>query len=135
MMSKTMHILLSHELTNEQIDDARAHLGITEFKTMPEELRNIWKSIPPDMDQVSSVLNEIKEWLKQNASEGDIVFIQGEFGATYHMVDFAFMNKITPVYATTERIVVEKTNPNGEIIFERMFKHVRFRKYERCRDA
>lgn len=131
-MARTMFIILSHELTEEQKEDAKERLGVTDFVKMPEELSVVWRSIPPDADSVSTMLSSIKGWLKDQAREGDIALIQGDFGATFHMVDFAFNNGIRPVYSTTKREVKESVNSAGEIVSERRFKHVRFRNYERC---
>jgi hypothetical protein len=54
--------------------------------------------------------------------------IQGDFGVSYLMVQWAFDNGYIPVYATTKRDVVE-IEENGETVAIRKFHHCKFRKY------
>jgi hypothetical protein len=125
-----MFLLFSHKLTEEQIRDAKENLKVSGFIYLPENLQKLWSNIPPDIENIGSYLTPIKEFLKQHAKEGDFILIQGDFGATYIMVNWAFKNGLIPVYATTKRVVRE-INDNGKIITVREFKHCRFRRYEK----
>ncbi len=54
--------------------------------------------------------------------------MQGEFGSTFMLVDFALKNNLVPLYATTRRVAEEKRE--GESVFrEYIFEHVCFKKY------
>ncbi|WP_366863776.1 CRISPR-associated protein Csx20 [Methanocaldococcus sp.] len=124
-----MFLLFSHNLTDDQINDARENLKVDKFIYLPKELQNIWSNIPPEIEDITDYLKPIKEFLKNNANDGDYVLIQGDFGATYNMVNYAFENNLIPIYATTKRVVKEVIE-DGKVITIREFKHCRFRKYK-----
>lgn len=128
---KKMFLVFSHSLTQSQREDAVSNFGIDEFVTLPDELKKIWASIPPEAKSIRLCVDKIAEWIKQNSSQGDYVLVQGDFGATLLIVDFCFENGLIPVYSTTARDADEKTFADGTVKVQRTFKHVRFRKYER----
>ena len=67
--------------------------------------------------------------MEKNASPKDIFVIQGEFGSTFTLVDFALKKGLVPLYATTRRIA--KETRNGETVHrEYVFEHVCFKKYD-----
>jgi len=125
---KTLFLVFSHNLTNEQIKDAKTSLKVDNFVYLPEKLQKIWSNISP-----SENLNlfEIVSWLKQKATQNDFVLIQGEFGATFYLVDFCLTNNITPIYATNKRVSKEILKPDGTIEKISIFKHISFRKYKK----
>lgn len=121
--------IMNHTLTSEQLSDMEKTFGITSFVGMPEDVAAIWADIPPDAETLASILLPVKAWLEAKAAEGDIVLIQGDFGAVHDMVNFSFSKKLVPVYATTQRDVVETMKEDGSIEVKRVFRHKRFRKY------
>ena len=124
---KKMFILISHNLTPEQEEDAKRDRQVDEFIYVKN---SIWQNIPPENEKISNLLNEIKESILKDAKKGDLLLVQGDFGATYIMVNFAFQNGLVPIYATSKREVVEiKKDENITTI--RKFRHIRFREYER----
>jgi len=129
-MSK-MLLLFSHELTKEQKEDASTTLNIDEFVLMAPDLQKLWKDIPPTLPSLSNYLEPFRKWIKENASYGDFALIQGDFGAVYSMVTFAFSAGLIPVYATTEREVVVKQMQDNTVKSERIFRHKIFRRYEK----
>jgi hypothetical protein len=129
-MSKLL-LLFSHQLTEDQVKDAKATLNITEFIPLSSDLENLWKNIPATKPSLNDYLEPIRKWMKGHTDPGDYVMIQGDFGAVYLMVNFAFSIGLIPIYSTTEREVVEKSMPDSTVRSERVFKHRMFRKYER----
>jgi hypothetical protein len=125
-----MLLLLSHKLTEDQKEDANTALGVREFLALPDDLQNLWMHITPTKHVLSEYLEPIRSWLNKNAGHGDYVLIQGDYGAVYLMVNYAFSVGLIPIYATTERVVVEKRMPDNVVKSERIFKHKRFRRYE-----
>jgi len=125
-----MFLLFSHKLTQEQIQDAQNNLLVEEFVHLPNELQQRWTNVPPEFDNVGlqNYLEPFCEWLDE-ANVGDFVLIQGDFGATYQMVECAFSKRLIPVYATTKREAVETVLPDGTVKVERLFKHCIFRRY------
>ncbi|MEO1927266.1 MAG: CRISPR-associated protein Csx20 [Nautiliaceae bacterium] len=124
---KRMFLIFSHKLTDEQIKDAKGNLGIEEFVYLPENLQKIWSNIPPEIEDIKPLLEDIKQFLRENANSGDVVLIQGDFGAVVGMVEFV-RNWLIPIYATTKRVSKE-IEKDGKIVKVSEFKHVRFRKY------
>jgi hypothetical protein len=125
---KKMLLLFSHQLTDAQKQDAKTHLHVKEFLTLPNELQTVWSNIPPDIESLGTLLTPIKDFIQQNIQKGDIALIQGDFGATYIMVSFAKNLGVTPVYATTKRKVSE-TIESGKTVKKSIFEHRRFREY------
>ena len=126
---KRMFLCFNHELTREQIQDAKRNLNIDEFIHLPSSLKKLWQDIPPDLLDISSYLKPIIDWLKTTTREGDLILVQGDFGATYLIVQFAFKEGLIPVYATTKREVIEKKMPDGKVEMIHQFRHVIFRRY------
>lgn len=122
-------LLLNHELTSEQVADARTSLNVQKFISMPEIIKNRWANIPPDAEKLDEILEPVKAWLSGQAFTGDTILVQGDFGAVYSMVNFAFSKGLVPVYATTARESVEKVKEDGSIETVRVFRHRIFRKY------
>jgi hypothetical protein len=121
-----MYLFFSHNLTDEQIKDAKS-MGIVEFISLPDELQYLWSNIPPELDSLDGYDEPFYEFLK-DAKKGDFVLIQGDFGLVYRLVDFSKKNGLIPVYATTKRIAKEIVK-NAKVIKISEFKHVKFRKY------
>ena len=97
---------------------------------LPDDLQNLWMQIPPTRPSLREYLKPIRRWINENAGHSDYVLIQGDTGAVYLMVSYAFSLGLIPVYATTERVVVEKRMPDNVVKTERLFKHKTFRRYE-----
>ena len=122
----TLHILMSHTITAAQKEDARRTFGIDRFEEVPSEH---WGAIPADASSVHPYTEEIKQWLDGHAVPGDVLLVQGDFGATVDMIEYAQSRKLIPVYATTRRVAEEKVDGES-IVTTRRFEHVRFRRYE-----
>ena len=125
----TLFLLFNHALTDLQKVDAQNSLNVKNIENPPEDIRNLWSQIPADIENIFHFLSPVRQWLNKNAQAGDFILIQGDFGATYLMVEFALKNKLTPVYSTTARSVIEKDLENGHINIEHHFCHVRYRLY------
>lgn len=122
-----MLLLFSHQLTQEQKEQAYS-MGVSSFVPLPSHLQKIWSNVPPNEKDIVTYLYPVKEWFEQAAKKNDIALIQGDFGACYHMANFAKSLDVTAVYATTQRVVEEKTIDNKNIK-RSIFKHVIFREY------
>ncbi len=120
-MIASLFLLFNHHFTPEQEADSTASLGVEGIVVLPAHLQEIWSSIPPDTGEIDPFLAPIKEWLKAEARPGDFVLVQGDFGATYLMVRFAFENGLIPVYSTSERRAVENHHPDGSVTSPTIF--------------
>lgn len=122
----TMFILMSHDLTPAQKSDAKKMFGIERFEVVSSKY---WGQIPAEADSVKPYIEPIKQWLDERAAEGDVLLVQGDFGATVNMITYARARGLKPVYATTCRVAQESVKSDS-VITTRHFKHVRFREYE-----
>lgn len=129
-MTKKLILLFSHNLTNTQVEDAKTTLGISEFVSLPIELQKTWSNVPPELKDITSYFSGIRLWLMDVVNDNDYILIQGDFGATYYFVNWAFNNKLIPIYSTTRRIHQETTKTDGTIEIRKTFEHSIFRKYK-----
>jgi len=125
---KKLFLLFSHTLTTAQIADAKSTFSIDEFIALSDELQNLWSNVPSEIDDVSDYLEPLKIYLKEQSSSEDLVLVQGDFGATYHMVNVVKALGMKAVHATTKRDVIEKVI-DDKIVKTSVFKHIRFRVY------
>jgi hypothetical protein len=124
---KKLFVLINHEMTESQIKEAREVLEVDEIINLSNE---VWACIEPNKEKIVDDLCQYKSYLSVEAKKGDYILVQGDFGATYHMVNFAFACGLIPIYATTKRISMEKV-VDSKIITVREFTHARFRIYEK----
>jgi hypothetical protein len=129
-VSRTLLLLFNHQLTPDQDSDARESLGVSKVLEPPEALRELWGNVPPDLTDLGGYLEPLRQWLTAHSAPADYVLIQGDFGATYLMVDFAFEKELIPIYSTTDREATEELQPDGSMKLTHRFQHNRFRKYE-----
>ena len=128
-MHSSLFLIFNHRLTEIQKKDAYSSLGISRIIDLPPDLEKLWQQIPPDMLKIDDYLAPIKTWLFEQASTSDYALIQGDFGATYIMVNFAFENSLIPIYSTSRREAVEEHDNKGTVKLTHNFKHVMFRTY------
>ena len=123
---KTLFTLINHTLTLEQEEDARKNLNVDKFINITDAM---WSDINPSEKSIIKFVETYKDKLKKQAKAGDVLLVQGDFGATYNMIRFAKNMGLIAVYATTNRIVSEQVE-NGKVVIKREFKHARYREYE-----
>lgn len=129
---KTAHklfLLFNHRVTSDQEVDAKVSLGVSMIIEPPESLKALWQNVPPERDAITGYLLPVQAWLSEKAGPGDYLLVQGDFGATYLMVHFAFEIGMVPIYSTTERMAVENHKEDGIVELTHDFKHRRFRRY------
>lgn len=126
-MSKTF-CLLNHALTQKQLAELSEKFNSTNVVYPDENIAKQWAQILPEKSN-DEVILAVTKWLQCNATPGDLFIIQGEFGSTFTLVDFALRNSLVPLYATTRRIA--KESREGETVHrEYIFEHVCFKKYQ-----
>lgn len=128
-MKKKFFLLFSHNLMPTQKTEIEDLFGIEEIIKLPSEFHEIWSNIPPEPENIENIIAPVKKWLLLNASKNDLILIQGDFGATYQMVNWCLTQSFIPVYATSKRVHEEEPQPDGTIKISKSFKHVRFRNY------
>ena len=120
--------LLNHTLTQKQLSELGEKFNSTDVVYPEKKLAELWSQIPPEKNN-EEVVSSVVSWLKKTAVPGDLFIIQGEFGSTFMLVDFALKNGLVPLYATTQRIA--KESRNEETVYrEYVFEHVCFKKYQ-----
>ena len=120
--------LLNHELTQNQILELKNRFNVENIIYPPEELSRKWSQIPAEKELDKNIIGNVTNWLTA-ANKGDLLIVQGEFGATFMIVDYALKNELIPLHAVTKRVAVE--HRDGEVVSKQyVFEHVCFRKYE-----
>ena len=125
---KKLFLFFSHTLSTTQEEDAKASFGVEQFVELPSDLQMLWSNVPSDLEEVSGYLKPLITYLSEQSTQDDVVLIQGDFGATYHMVNVVNSLGLKAVYATTKRNVLEKV-VDDKIVKTSVFEHVRFRVY------
>ena len=130
-MEKRLFLIFNHTFTRDQANHARKTLGVGSIVQMPKKAGEIWGNIPPEADRIYPYLAPVRRWLSESADQGDFVLVQGDFGACFLMVRFAFESGLVPVYSTTRRVAEETVLDDGTVRISHRFKHVIFRRYGR----
>jgi hypothetical protein len=128
-MGKKLFHIFNHTLTEAQFDDARNRLGVECIVSPPKRLQNLWCQVPADLEGIDGYLAPVKDWLAAEGRPGDFVLVQGDFGATWIMINHAFKLGLVPVYSTTERQAEETITGDGAVRLVHHFRHRRFRRY------
>ena len=126
---KQLALLFSHNLTSDQKEDIENNLKVNTLYKLPEHLQKLWSQVPTRQDlDFNTYLDEIKTFLSNSLVEGDYVLIQGDFGATYHMINFAKKQGFIPIASVNKRVSKEKIE-EGIVKKYSEFKHECFREY------
>ena len=127
-MAKIFNVT-NHTATEMQINDAKRMLGVVECVDLPESLKKRWGEVPPETDSVVAFVQPVLDWLGQVASKDDVVWAQGEWGATVCVLQWCRTHGVRCVYSTTERVATEKHAEDGSVAMTHQFRHVRFRDF------
>ena len=122
-----LFILTNHTASQQQLDDARLSLGVSEFVDLPVDLKTLWGNVPPDIESVTEYVTPLLCWLDSSLQNEDIVWVQREWGVTLAVIDWCRNRKVRCVYSTTKRVAIETPSPDGSIALTHVFSHVRFR--------
>ena len=125
---KKSFCLLNHTLTQNQLTELREKFNVEEIVYPSEELSKKWGQIPAVQELDMGLILDVTEWLS-SANQNDVLIVQGEFGSTFMIVDYALKKNLIPVHAVTKRVAQESRE--GEIVKRQyVFEHVCFRKYK-----
>ncbi|HPB81849.1 MAG TPA: CRISPR-associated protein Csx20 [Spirochaetota bacterium] len=124
-----LFLLISHELTETQRYEAAEVLGCERIISLPVHLQTSWSNVDSEVEDIGGPAAVFIGWLESNSREGDFCHIQGDFGMTFLLVDWALKHGREPVYSSTERVFETHTAGDGAIVNTHRFRHVRFRHY------
>ena len=127
---KKFIVLMSHDMSDIQKNDAYENLKVTEIIEAPAEIKSIWGNVDPISDLDIIKLDKVISWINDISDAGDYVLVQGEFGATFYIVDYCFKSDLIHVYATSIRRV-EETREGEKVLTNRVFVHEGYRRYIR----
>lgn len=122
-------IMTNHGLTQSQQNEFD-EMGVTDVVTLNDDLKKVWSQIAPNADRKAVAQTMIDGFLS-SANEGDVVLVQGEFGATFIVVDYCLQKGLVPMFATTARRVEKTLLDDGTIEKTAVFDHAGFVKYTR----
>ncbi|SFI96296.1 CRISPR-associated protein Csx20 [Thermoflavimicrobium dichotomicum] len=124
-----MVVLLSHSPNQEQKQEAKEVWKVEKMIHLPEHLQVLWSQVPAQGDFPIPSFQPLLLWLEQNTDFQDLIWAQGEPGATFLIVSWSFQHGRVPVYATTKREYQSMVMEDGKVKNEHIFKHVAFRVY------
>lgn len=127
---KNFIVLMSHDMSDTQKNDAYENLKVAKIIEAPPEIKKIWGNIDPISDLDIKNLDKVISWINEISNKHDYILVQGEFGATFYIVDYCFKNNLIPVYATSVRRV-EEIREGNKVLTNRVFVHEGYRKYIR----
>ena len=124
--------LLNHQLTERQIEELKNRYKCEKIIYPSQEFSAKWAQIPPSLVLDLQVIKSIVDWLS-SAKENDVFVVQGEYGSTFALVDYALKKNLIPIYSVTKRIAKEEKE--GEKITRHyVFEHECFRQYSYFKD-
>ncbi len=129
-MSRKAFNLLRRRLSSKQREELRSVWDVVEVMEMPDGVRKRWTTVPPGTVAVRRYIRPVVKWLEDSARPDDVVVVEGDFGAVFHVVKRCLQRGLLPVYPTFQRVLRETTLPDGSVFTKRIFEHVRFRVYE-----
>lgn len=125
---KTMYLIFSHSLSEEQKQEAIEKYGVKEFKYLPNKLQFLWSNISPYQESVEEDIRMILCYIEKNACKEDIILVQGDYGSTYYLVSRLIQKGYICIYSTSHRVSSEE-NIGKTVIKTSKFSHIRFRRY------
>lgn len=127
---KRIFVLINHILTQRQINELKITYGQDcQFIFPPQDIKDYWAQIPPTTSLDPESIFQIVKWLSQSEKD-DILLVQGDFGATFMIADYALQNGLIPIQSVTKRI--EHEERDGEKVYKHyVFEHECFRKYKK----
>lgn len=126
---KKCFVLLNHKFDEKQVTELKDRYGVEEVVPAPEELAGRWSQIPAEGEFPFIHILPILEWLTENATEDDLVWVQGEPASVMVICALCREKKLEAVYATTRRDSVDIPQEDGSVKKVMQFKHVNFRSY------
>ena len=125
---KKIFLLFSHTLTPNQEKDLKENHKIEEIVSLPPHLQEIWTNVNPEIIE-DHKLQKVLDYVIDNSKEDDYVLIQGEWGFVYKSINYFKEKKRVPIYSTTKRDVTEIIQPDGSILKNSVFKHIKYKEY------
>jgi len=131
MTTQILFVAFSHSLTEGQIADAKASLGIEKIillKEVAPELQIKMSQIP-----ATATISQIKDLAIAVVDvaayhEATHFYVAGEPAFTMHSaLEAASKYKFKVVSSTTERVSKETAQPDGSIVKTAVFQHVQWR--------
>lgn len=123
---KSMILLFSHKLTEEQRYDAVKSLGIEKFIYLPNILQEKWSNVSENNNDVE----EFKKFILDNYTLDDYILVQGEYGMTFNIVNWAINKGYKVIYSFSKREYINKILSDGTIENTHYFKHIRYKMYK-----
>lgn len=123
-MNEGILLFCKDKLTDSQAEELKYHFGIYDFIYPSKEYSLLWNNINPlgilDLQPLKELKEYVASFLEKNVK---YIFFEGDRGAEYYMVKYAFSIGMIPLYAT-----VYDTLSAGE--HDRNVRmHMTFRKY------
>jgi hypothetical protein len=125
------YLLLNHEITKAQRLELTEGWGAQRVQHLDQEIGRHWSAVSPYGELDLEFLKGVCRTIEGKARKGDMIVVQGEYGATFFVVNFCLQHNFVPLYATSLRNYEERQNADGSVERFHRFRHIRFRRYMR----
>jgi hypothetical protein len=130
-MTKTLFVAFSHKLTEAQVSDAKASLGVERIVTLGEvdpELQKQFSQVPAiaTTDEVVDLASGIVGQAIGHCATH--IYVAGEPTLALHASIMAHEAGLCVVQSTTERRSTEVVQPDGSVLKTAVFAHVQWRR-------
>lgn len=118
--------LINHTPSEYQIKQLMDDWNVSQIIDLPSQLAYKFSNVPPEEQDLRAFAMEFINWIKGlQLSSKEPIWIQGESGLSFLLIQNLLNENYTVIHATTKRDVVEE---NG--VKKSIFKHHRFRKFQ-----
>lgn len=123
-------LLFSHRLTPAQTQELWQRWRAVPMY-LPNHLQELWSQVPTyqQVPDLAESARPLFDWIQKMSAPADPILIQGDYGLCHRMILHSLDLDLIPIYSTTERSVVEKTDENGVVHKSATFLHGGFRTY------
>ena len=125
--SKEIRMLSSKKLTETEKDELKRKYKISKFLNFDTQFQKMWDNVNLD-EKYEENLQKIKNEINRIISIGDYLFLEGEIGYIFDIVNWSKRKKLIPIYDFL-KVHKEVVNHNGVKKIIKKIKHIEFKKY------
>ncbi|SOE23156.1 hypothetical protein SAMN06298216_3546 [Spirosomataceae bacterium TFI 002] len=118
--------LVNHTPSQAQIKQLQEDWNANQIIDLPSELALKFSNVPPELIDLKPLALEFLSWIEdQKLQPTEPVWIQGESGLSFLIIQKLLAENYTVIHATTIRNVIEEKG-----IKKSIFEHLLFRKFQ-----
>lgn len=124
---KEIRMLSSKKLTETEKNELKRKYKISKFLNFDTQFQKMWDNVNLD-EKYEENLQKIKNEINRIISIGDYLFLEGEIGYIFDIVNWSKKKKLIPIYSFL-KVDKEVVNQDGVRKIIKKMKHIEFKKY------